>query len=202
MFPIINFTTNQLTMKKSLFYATFFVLFTFQCKQTDVTPEPSGTIETAATGRGEYKFIVNGKNIDSYEWSPGDNTRKYFEASPTIQYQNNGTYVVSLTLTGKGGTTKISKILVVNDVVGAVTFWTKNATYSIDVSAGGRNMGTITSNYSGTPDCGASGTAWSGYSFVPGTYSFSAKENRNNGSSWSGNITIYANQCTKLQLSQ
>lgn len=189
-------------MKKSILFSftlLFSVLF-FQCKQADVVPEPTGVIEVAAAGRGEYKFICNGKNIDSYSWEFGDNTRSLNGASPSHQYQANGTYAVNLTLTGKGGTTKIAKILAVNDVVGAVTFWTKNATYSIAVSMGGRNMGTITSNYTASPECGAEGTAWSGYSFVPGTYQFSAQENRNNGFKWTGTVTILPNQCSRIQL--
>jgi hypothetical protein len=190
-------------MKKSLFYSIIFVLFLTQCKTPEVvTPPPTGIIEITPLGRGQYSFICNATNTDVYNWDTGDNIGKFYAVSPIYQYQQNGSYIVSVVLRGKGGNTTLKKALNVNDALGAVTFWMTGGSYNIDVSCGGRNMGTINANYNSSPECGATGTAWSGYLFAPGIYSFSARQVRNNGYTWSGNVTIIAGQCTKMQLTQ
>lgn len=189
-------------MKKLLLYTIVLIFSLSQCKQTEVAPVPSGTIEIVPMGRGQIKVICNATNADSFVWEFGDNSPNIYGANLAHQYEKNGTYIITVTITGKGGTNKVSKGINITDVLGAVTFWIQSGSYQINVNVDGRNMGTITSKYSSQPDCGASGTAWSGYSFAPGTYRFSASEVRNNPAMWSGTVTIYANQCTKMQLTQ
>jgi major membrane immunogen (membrane-anchored lipoprotein) len=54
---------------------------------------------------------------------------------------------------------------------------------------------TISSVYGSAPSCGASGTAT--FDLSPGTYAFTASCS---GKNWSGNITVTAGNCSKLQL--
>ena len=54
---------------------------------------------------------------------------------------------------------------------------------------------TITGFYGSSPACGVTNSA--NFTFSPGTYSFSASCS---GKTWSGNITVTSNECSKLQL--
>jgi len=81
---------------------------------------------------------------------------------------------------------------------GDVAFW-QNGTYNwhIDVTISGVTN-TITHYYTnGISTCSDLGTAQ--FTLPVGTYSFYAEE-QSTGYWWSGNITIYANGCTKWQL--
>lgn len=97
-----------------------------------------------------------------------------------------GTVWKGITASSGGGTT-----------TGQVLFWTKS-----DLGCGNINVnfnslsGTISSFYSGgAPACGATGSAT--FSRSPGTYSYSASCT---GKTWSGQVTITAGTCSKIEL--
>ena len=81
---------------------------------------------------------------------------------------------------------------------GQVTFWTAQSSgwSSIDVSVGGTYVGSLSKSYASVPACGASGCVT--ITKAPGTYSFTAKSNE--GTTWSGNVTVSANGCATNQL--
>ena len=83
---------------------------------------------------------------------------------------------------------------------GSVTFWnlTTSSLDEVDVYINGVPEGTITSDYSSTPSCGASGCVT--YTNTPGTYSYSAKEHFPGTSAWSGSATITSKGCTAIKL--
>ncbi|MHC2990237.1 hypothetical protein OB13_01025 [Pontibacter sp. HJ8] len=82
---------------------------------------------------------------------------------------------------------------------GQVLFWTASKTLGgsyINVYVEGAYVGQITSYYSTGPSCGASGSA--SVTKAPGTYQFTAAGE--DGTKWSGTVTVTANGCYKMQL--
>ncbi len=80
---------------------------------------------------------------------------------------------------------------------GKATFWIASdlGCGNITVNVSGITR-TISSFYSsGTPACGASGTAT--FDLAPGTYSYSAQCS---GKTWSGTVAVTANGCSRIQL--
>jgi len=81
---------------------------------------------------------------------------------------------------------------------GKATFWNDSAdglpTMVVIMDDG--STGVITSDYSSSPDCGASGCYT--YEADPGTYGFVAGEQ--GGTTWSGTVTITDDGCVKIKL--
>lgn len=80
---------------------------------------------------------------------------------------------------------------------GEITFWIQNdlGCGNIYVTLEGQGSGTITSYYSSSPSCGASGCA--NFSVPAGTYTFSASCD---GYTWNSTISVTDGQCSKMQL--
>lgn len=83
---------------------------------------------------------------------------------------------------------------------GKVTFWNLDlsALEPVDVFIGGVPIGTITLDYSSTPNCGATGcvTLYD----KPGTYSYQAIEQSPGTKIWNGTVTITSNGCKTIML--
>lgn len=81
---------------------------------------------------------------------------------------------------------------------GQVVFWENTSTYgpcsATNVTIGGSTQ-QITTTSSTTPSCGATGCAT--FTLNPGTYNYSASCS---GTTKTGSVTIYANQCSKILL--
>jgi len=80
---------------------------------------------------------------------------------------------------------------------GEVTFWQFSGSgYGVTTVTLNGSSSNITSEYSGTPSCGASGCAV--FSNVEtGTYTYSATDGS---ASWAGSVNITADQCLTVEL--
>ncbi len=88
---------------------------------------------------------------------------------------------------------------------GNATIWTSRdqgcGPIRVTLSGGNQGSGTITSYYSGPPECGASGCA--NFTLPPGTYRFNAscgEENSPDRYTWSGGFTITKGGCAMVRL--
>nr|WP_293838911.1 PKD domain-containing protein [uncultured Arsenicibacter sp.] len=175
---------------------------------SNTTPPPSTTTQPVAgftyspsaslIAPVNVAFTNTSTNATSYKWDFGDGTTSTV-ASPTKQFATDGTFTVKLTATGAGGTSEVSKSLVIGKAAaatGQAVFWTDKSSgwSSIDVTVSGASVGQITSYFTSAPACGKSVTV----TRTPGTYAYTAQSNT--GVKWSGNITITANQCQTLRL--
>lgn len=183
------------------FLITCLISLFVQCKSKEViTPAPTGSISFSDKGQGLFAFVIDAANATEYKWTFGDGESST-EVYPQHKYAANGDFTVRCTLKGAGGQIVVSKTVNVRGVLGAITFWSNNAQYPIIVSVAGRTIGTISANYTSTPDCGADQTAWTGYTLNEGNYNFTAKENRTIGArTWSGTVTVLGGGCSKMQL--
>lgn len=200
-------------MKNSLILFVIFII-SFACKKANEIspigsgsggagsssyPAPSASFTIKDGYLGIFTFNVNSSDVDSYSWNFGDGQSSSI-ISPQHLFIYNGTFLVKLTVTGKGGVKVITQNLRVTDVRGEATFWMSSGNNTVDVKVDGIAIGAISSNYSSRPSCAASGTA-SKSLLTEGVHSFSAKENRLLlPRSWSGSINVIGGQCTTQQL--
>lgn len=187
-------------MKKIILFTLIFGFIGCTKKEiAPLIPTPTATFSVTGGAYGTYDFNVSATNADTYIWSFGDGeTSSAVSSSHT--YARNGAFSVTLTATGKGGSTTVTRSVSVNDVRGTGTFWMKTGNYSVDVIVDDKYLTTVTSNYSSVPACGASGTA--SFSFLTeGVHSFAAKEKgRLFPNSWKGTVSVMGGQCTTMQL--
>ncbi|MEP3387691.1 MAG: PKD domain-containing protein [Reichenbachiella sp.] len=85
------------------------LLFISACTE-DEEPPVLGVIGSEADADDPYKitFSVLAENVTEYSWDFGDDEGTSTDASPTYTYAESGSYEVSLTATGAGGTTDAS----------------------------------------------------------------------------------------------
>jgi hypothetical protein len=85
------------------------------------------------------------------------------------------------------------------ELKGTVTFWQRdNSGYNYtDVTIGGTTV-VITSEYTNTPNCNASGCA--NFTLCPGTYSYYAEEQFPGTAYWSGTVVVNNNGCLTIEL--
>ena len=110
-------------MKQIIFtlFAVFGLLTFNSCKKDESTPKP--TAEFTFTGGGctapcAILFDNTSKEATNYSWDFGDGTNST-DKSPTKTYNIGGTYTVQLTATGSGGTSTISKQILIQQSVQA-----------------------------------------------------------------------------------
>gem|GEM_PF-1278841 len=98
---------------------------------------------------------------------------------------NNCSKTQLLNYSGGGGST-----------TGQALFWLASdlGCGNINVTVAGQSKAISTYSTSGTPACGAGGAT---FTLAPGTYAYTASCT---GENWSGNVTITANGCSKIQL--
>ncbi len=127
-------------MKKyfnNLVLLLFISIFIGSCTEKAVPPAPSpfAIFEMSKDGGVppfEMIFTNKSANTDTYLWDFGDNTPTSTEKNPKHTYTASGTYTVTLTATGKGGSTKaqqsvfidkpISRIFLTSIVVEKIPF--------------------------------------------------------------------------------
>jgi PKD repeat protein len=131
-------------MKKffnNLFLLLFISIILFvvagSCTEKAVPPAPAPFALFSMSKDGgvppfEITFTNKSENTDTYVWDFGDNTPTSTEKSPKHTYTASGTYTVTLTATGKGGSTKaqqsvfidkpISKIFLTSIIVEKIPF--------------------------------------------------------------------------------
>lgn len=187
---------NLLFRISTIVFISIFSLISCK-KAADIVPAPTVSFSSSDKGNGLYQFNITSTNATSYMWQFGDDEFSD-DASPLHTYTSNGAYTVKVTAKGEGGSTSSTKTINVTSCLGSVTFWTKTGDYIIDVTLGGKTGG-ITSNYTSTPDCAASGTV-SFSNLSEGKYTFTAKERRTSPRTWSGTVSIIGGICSKMQL--
>lgn len=116
-------------------------------KATAPAPAPFALFDMSKDGGVppfEITFTNKSENTDTYVWDFGDNTPTTTEKSPKHTYTASGTYTITLTATGKGGSTKaqqsvfidkpISKIFLTSIIVEKIPFAKPNGTRWDDAS--------------------------------------------------------------------
>lgn len=147
---------------------------------------------------GKVVFTNTSTNATTFVWNFGDQSNSS-EKNPQHIYAQNGTYKVTLNVTGNK---EVSKYVEVNSVAeqGQCVFWVATNTYGeINIKINGGIVGTIT-QYMTTglsPECGAIGFVTLDY--PEGTYNFTAESTDGNWS-WNGSFTIINGECSKKQL--
>lgn len=116
--------TNSNKIYLILFCVMSFI-FTISCKETATLPPPApfAVFDFSKDGGEpplEISFTNKSSNTQTYVWDFGDNTPTSTELSPKHIYTAAGTYTVTLTATGKGGTTKAQQSIFVNKKISRV----------------------------------------------------------------------------------
>ena len=103
------------TLKKILPLLLLTLLVLVGCKKEDDVPKTEGAFsasKTTVTVDEEIQFTNNSKNAASYVWSFGDGTTST-DANPKKSYSTSGSFVVSMTATGAGGTSSSNITVIV-----------------------------------------------------------------------------------------
>ena len=196
---------------KNLFFAFALAaaaLLTNSCKKADPIPKPVARFEFtigSVTGDGAVvSFRNNSQNSDRHTWliSTGES---YIQNNPTHTFTKNGTYSVSLTAQGAGGSDVLQQNVTINTIPvrGEAIFWSRISNKgNITVNVSGSLAGTITvyQTANASPDCGTNGFVT--VSLPQGTYSYTARSQGSSPLSWSGNFSVINGVCKTLQFTQ
>lgn len=131
----------------------------------DEDPPVLGVIGSEADADDPYKitFSVLAENVAEYSWDFGDDVGTSTEASPTYTYAESGTYEVSLTATGSGGTitasTSVSIAASINEMLSGGPSATDGKTWVLSTVAtsGSDGAGDVSNSMAillGAPDNG------------------------------------------------
>lgn len=159
------------------------------------------TDKTEYTAGETIKLSNKSIDADKYKWTMPDGQTA---TSQNVDYQTSvntpeGTLTFKLEAISKNGkkTDVATKTVSLKAATGRAMIWTSNPNVNpIAVSINNIGYGTITMYYTGgTPDCGANGCVTA--TLKVGTYNVSATDGFY---TWTGTITVYANQCSTLQL--
>lgn len=117
-------------IKKLSKASKYFLLFVTYCfsiacaeKSTAPTPAPFALFSFVSKGTlppMEVTFTNKSVNADTYLWDFGDGTPTSTEANPKHTYTASGTFKVTLTATGKGGSTKAEQEIFVDKPISKV----------------------------------------------------------------------------------
>ncbi len=105
-------------MKKMLLVAATLVFIGSCSKKEDVAATPAPTVDFSYSGANvnapaTVAFSSTVTNTVTYLWDFGDNAVSA-DANPIHNYNAGGSYLVKLTVTGAGGSTSITKIVIIN----------------------------------------------------------------------------------------
>ena len=129
-----------------------------------VVPVASFTFYVYSSYQGLVDFTNTSSNADSYTWDFGDGAGSY-DVNPSHTFSQNGSYYVTLTATGNGGSNTAGQYVDITNVVSntQICAWTSMATYpcytaEINIYIDDVYEGYLYQYYTSTPSCGASGT--------------------------------------------
>ncbi len=185
----------------SIRYLSFLLLFVLSsCEQTidPLDKKPVADFNFTLGAEGRVQFANLSQNAKTFAWDFGDQNTST-DRSPQHQYQRNGTFRVSLNVTGDRGTDVLTKSVQITNIPenGQATFWLQNfsgcAAPGITINGETRN---ITGGLSAAPACGAAGTAT--FNLRPGTYNYTGACGSTN---WNGSVTVTERGCQLVQLS-
>ncbi|PMD95544.1 hypothetical protein BWI97_14405 [Siphonobacter sp. BAB-5405] len=187
-----------------LFVFLSLFLLVSSCKESEPAPEPPNskfTLEYLGSGkvRTRVEGIIN--SAFTYTWTFGDGS-SYNGTDVTHTYKQNGTYNITLVVSGADRQSSTAKAALVDNIAttgqGIVYLYRiNNVKGNVAVTVNGTSEGSITI-YDGTriPNCGDAGYAT--FTRPAGTYNISAKAQ--SGESWVATMTIMNGQCSKLGL--
>lgn len=187
---------KKLQISKSLSVMLLFsvVLLTSCIKK----PSASFSVSNTNPKVGEsVSFTNTSTDAKTYEWNFGDGYTSS-ESNPSHVYSSAGYKNVTLTAYSKKEKKSDNSSASINvKAIGDVMFWTDESTvYNITVTLRGIDKKITGYYYSAPSYCGASGCAT--YNDIEvGTYSFTAE---NLLYSWSGTVTVYDGQCSRMLL--
>lgn len=169
------------------------------CKSTDIQPLPKAEFTYSTSSNGGIVFNSVSTNSTSLFWDFGDLS---VSTSPYVShtYSRNGSYQVSLTAKGSGGSDVIVKNVTVSNIKGSAVIYKgfNRGKANIDVSVDGTYYGIIIGSYfySSPPNCGNSYSV-TAMGLSEGLHSFTAKENSGPYYyNWSGTFRVVGGQCT------
>ncbi|MDO1451697.1 kelch repeat-containing protein [Rhodocytophaga aerolata] len=105
-------------MYKNLGLFLLFFLIILACKksvETHPVEQPQASFEVTSVQKGQVTFKNLSLYATAYRWNFGDGTSST-EQHPQHQYKINGTYLVSLTVTGNGLSNSNSQSIVIEDL--------------------------------------------------------------------------------------
>ncbi len=182
-------------MKKLLLLpATLLILSA--CKKDAPEPLPQSCFSLSATTimAGESVAATNcSSGATLFLWTGNDAST---DKDHTFTYSSEGAYQISLSATNTAGTSTSSQYVQVLAPTGKAIFWFDNSKtrYNTVVTILSESR-QISTAYTTTPDCDASGTAT--FNLPVGTYNFTATDGSKN---WSGSVAVTKRGCTIKQL--
>jgi len=191
---------KKVSLLLSLFFVFSLIMSTSCSKDSKEEPQPTAYFNApSSVDVGQTVYFQNeSQNAHRYYWSFGDGSESN-ETNPTHTYYSSGYKTVSMTAYSESGNKQdnYSRTIYVEPSTGDCMFWTDYSTeYVITVTLNGIDK-TITNYYYSTPSsCGASGCA-TYWDLEEGTYYYYAE---NYLYWWSGYITVYADDCSKMLL--
>lgn len=190
-------------MKKLFFVLSLAALS--GCENLGIGPkepkEPKPTVDfnfmEDADGNQSFTSSTTGK-IDSYWWTLGNQKGTVLPNVPNaFWYEKNGTYNVSLKVTGPGGEATATKGVQVRNIRGSRVFFSTNATAQISVVVNNSFSGTITNRHTTTPTCDTQDAVK--FNLKAGDYSYVAIQGN---SRWAGNFRVESGECGFTNLTQ
>ncbi|WAC12497.1 PKD domain-containing protein [Dyadobacter pollutisoli] len=174
----------------------FFILVS--CSNDEPAPQVSFTASDVA--HGSVSFNQNSTNVTSYLWDFGDGYSTDVD-NPTHIYIYNGTYVVTLTVKGKGGEATVKQDVIVKSVLGELMFWMSKKGEDVRVAIDeGSFTGNIDWAFDSEPEC-TSGGAVTYSNLSDGEHTYHAVEEEGGTSKgWSGTVTVIGGKCVKKEL--
>ncbi len=182
----------------------FFAFALIGCEKLGIGPkepkEPVPTVDFTyiedQVGNVSFASSTTGK-VDSYQWIIGKYTNNQPNPANSAWFEDNGTYNVTLKVIGPGGEATATKGIMVSNIRGNVVFYSSNATAPITVLLQDNEFGKITFRHNSEPNCTDSQVVR--YLVRPGKYAYSAAQGNK---TWSGNITVTGNACSKINILQ
>ncbi|WP_169704915.1 VWA domain-containing protein [Runella slithyformis] len=187
-----------------LLLSLFWIFCPEGCKQKEPLPEPIADFSYTPGQNLEapvtITFMNNSQNADSFEWDFDDGTGSTLR-NPVKRFTKGGTYTVTLTAKGGGGTRTAFATIVIEENLyggnnGKIGFWSKignEGFTSITINTGTQ---TLKSYWAATPDCTNGSLA--SFTLPAGDYSFVAVNDE--GRRWKGSIRVTRAQCALWEL--
>ncbi len=173
------------------------------CKKTDEEPLPTVDFVATDDGTGAVQFYTTTTNTTSYFWDFGDGKVDSVSATPLHVYPRNGTFTVTLKVTGPGGSVTLPKSVTVTGVRGKASFFklTGNRSLEIYLDAASTAAGVLSSNSANaTPACGATGTLQL-EQLTPGQHRYLAREQQVLvPKTYEGTFTVTGGQCIGVKI--
>lgn len=165
-----------------------------------VNPAPKAEFSFQIGKTGSVTFVNKSLNATSQKWDFGNGDTS-INKDPITDYSSNGQYVVTLTVTGKGGSDVTSKTLIISDIKGNLTVYSGSAKNNkpISIYIDGVFFGSLSgvTYYPSAPGCYASSTVYG--PLTEGQHNLYATE-QGTSRTWSSKINVVSGKCSVFGL--